>query len=68
MKNTISYYSSIYHHEYYCGTLSKTHPKGTLIFKTDYDNFKNMMSYADNEYTFNMIPITFAFYECTSGK
>jgi hypothetical protein len=36
----------------------------TLVIKIDYINFKNMMSYADNEYLFMLIPITFAFYDC----
>jgi len=38
--------------------------KDKLVFKTDYENFKNMMSYADNEYSFIFLPITFQFYEC----
>lgn len=37
----------------------------TLVFKSDYENFKNMMSYADNEYSFLLIPITIVFSECT---
>jgi hypothetical protein len=35
-----------------------------LVFKTSYTNFKNMMSYADNEYNFFFIPITIQFYNC----
>ena len=38
----------------------------TLVFKADYENFKNMMSYADNDYSFMLIPITIVFSECTS--
>lgn len=35
-----------------------------LVFKTDYENFSNMMSYADNEYSFLFIPVTIQFYDC----
>ena len=38
--------------------------QGILVFKTSYKNFKNMMSYADNMYSFLYIPITIMFYEC----
>ena len=38
--------------------------KDVLVFKTDYTNFKNMMSYADNTYSFNFIPITMVFSDC----
>ena len=38
--------------------------KNVLVFKTDYNNFKNMMSYADHTFSFNFIPITMVFSDC----
>lgn len=35
-----------------------------LVFKTTFESFQNMMSYADNEYSFLYIPITVKFYNC----
>lgn len=35
-----------------------------LVFKTTFHSFKNMMSYADNEYSFLYIPITIKFFNC----
>lgn len=42
----------------------KIYNEDKLVFKTDYENFSNMMSYADNEYSFMFIPITIQFYDC----
>lgn len=42
----------------------KIYNKDKLVFKTDYENFSNMMSYGDNEYSFMFIPITIQFYDC----
>lgn len=38
--------------------------KDVLVFKTDYTNFKNMMSYADHTFSFNFIPVTMVFSDC----
>lgn len=42
--------------------------KDKLVFQTDKTNFKNMMSYADNEFSFFYIPITMKFNNCTEGR
>jgi hypothetical protein len=43
----------------------KVYNKDKLVFQTDKTNFKNMMSYADNEFSFFFIPITMKFSNCT---
>jgi hypothetical protein len=43
----------------------KVYNKDKLVFQTDKTNFKNMMSYADNEFSFFFIPITMKFTNCT---
>jgi hypothetical protein len=43
----------------------KVYNEDKLVFQTDKTNFKNMMSYADNEFSFFFIPITMKFTDCT---
>jgi hypothetical protein len=44
----------------------KIYNEDRLVFQTNKMNFKNMMSYADYEFSFFFIPITMKFSNCTS--